>query len=147
MVYNYLSYLILFRKKNSLNELLFIFHTVSVWTEAGNRPSFLDTQDYCKSAIKILIRQDFCYTFSFNLLVWLKRYVLPFCPRPGKTKNPDSTWESGFYCLLLFFKVVPPEDFTVFCFSSKWCHQESNRGHKDFQSFALPTELLHIMNQ
>ena len=25
----------------------------------------------------------------------------------------------------------------------KWCHQESNRGHKDFQSFALPTELWH----
>ena len=23
----------------------------------------------------------------------------------------------------------------------KWYHQESNRGHKDFQSFALPTEL------
>ncbi len=22
-----------------------------------------------------------------------------------------------------------------------WCHQESNRGHKDFQSFALPSEL------
>ena len=22
-----------------------------------------------------------------------------------------------------------------------WYHQESNRGHKDFQSFALPTEL------
>ena len=27
--------------------------------------------------------------------------------------------------------------------SFKWCHQESNRGHKDFQSFALPTELWH----
>ena len=27
---------------------------------------------------------------------------------------------------------------------SKWCHQESNRGHKDFQSFALPTELWHL---
>ena len=27
--------------------------------------------------------------------------------------------------------------------SCKWCHQESNRGHKDFQSFALPTELWH----
>ena len=27
--------------------------------------------------------------------------------------------------------------------SSLWCHQESNRGHKDFQSFALPTELWH----
>jgi len=25
-----------------------------------------------------------------------------------KTKNPDSVWKSGFYCLLLFFKVVPP---------------------------------------
>ena len=25
----------------------------------------------------------------------------------------------------------------------EWCHQESNRGHKDFQSFALPTELWH----
>ena len=38
---------------------------------------------------------------------------------------------------------IENQDFTVFCFSSKWCHQESNRGHKDFQSFALPTELWH----
>ena len=22
-----------------------------------------------------------------------------------------------------------------------WCHRESNQGHKDFQSFALPSEL------
>ena len=29
------------------------------------------------------------------------------------------------------------------CLIFKWCHQESNRGHKDFQSFALPTELWH----
>ena len=35
------------------------------------------------------------------------------------------------------------QEFAVNCFSSKWCHQESNRGHKDFQSFALPTELWH----
>ena len=28
-------------------------------------------------------------------------------------------------------------------FDSWWCHQESNRGHKDFQSDALPTELWH----
>ena len=27
----------------------------------------------------------------------------------------------------------------------KWYHQESNRGHKDFQSFALPTELWHLV--
>ena len=26
-----------------------------------------------------------------------------------------------------------------------WYHQESNRGHKDFQSFALPTELWHLL--
>ena len=29
---------------------------------------------------------------------------------------------------------------------SEWCHQESNRGHKDFQSFALPTELWHLLD-
>jgi hypothetical protein len=29
------------------------------------------------------------------------------------------------------------------CLFLKWYHQESNRGHKDFQSFALPTELWH----
>ena len=35
------------------------------------------------------------------------------------------------------------QGFTSFFFLKKWCHQESNRGHKDFQSFALPTELWH----
>ena len=30
--------------------------------------------------------------------------------------------------------------------SCLWCHQESNRGHKDFQSFALPTELWHLFS-
>ena len=28
-----------------------------------------------------------------------------------------------------------------------WCHEESNRGHKDFQSFALPSELWHHIRQ
>ena len=32
-------------------------------------------------------------------------------------------------------------------FFFEWCHQESNRGHKDFQSFALPTELWHQLSQ
>ena len=27
----------------------------------------------------------------------------------------------------------------------EWCHRESNQGHKDFQSFALPTELWHLV--
>ena len=39
-----------------------------------------------------------------------------------------------------FFEI---QGFTSFCLLKKWCHQESNRGHKDFQSFALPTELWH----
>jgi len=34
--------------------------------------------------------------------------ILPFFACLGKTKNPDFAWKSGFYCLLLFFKVVPP---------------------------------------
>ena len=42
-----------------------------------------------------------------------------------KTKVPDFILKSG---TLLSFK---------------WCHRESNQGHKDFQSFALPTELWH----
>ena len=42
---------------------------------------------------------------------------------------------------LNFFEI---QGFTSFCLLKKWCHQESNRGHKDFQSFALPTELWHL---
>ena len=29
----------------------------------------------------------------------------------------------------------------MLCESLGWCYQDSNRGHKDFQSFALPAEL------
>ena len=50
-------------------------------------------------------------------------------------KHPPENKKSRFHSEIRIF--------TVFCFSSKWCHQESNRGHKDFQSFALPTELWH----
>ena len=47
--------------------------------------------------------------------------ILPFFACLGKTKNPDFAWKSGFYCLLLFFKVVPPgiepgtQGFSVLC--------------------------------
>ena len=34
--------------------------------------------------------------------------ILPFFVYRGKTKNPDFASKSGFYSLLLFFKVVPP---------------------------------------
>ena len=33
--------------------------------------------------------------------------------------------------------------FSIVLFFFKWCHSESNQGHTDFQSVALPTELWH----
>ena len=51
--------------------------------------------------------------------------ILPFFACREKTKNPDFAWKSGFYCLLLFFKVVPPgiepgtQGFSVLC-STNW---------------------------
>ena len=47
-------------------------------------------------------------------------YFAVFCVS-GENKNPDFAWKSGFYCLLLFFKVVPPgiepgtQGFSVLC--------------------------------
>ncbi len=32
----------------------------------------------------------------------------------------------------------------IILLSSKWCLQDSNRGHTDFQSDALPPELRHL---
>jgi len=55
----------------------------------------------------------FCSTSNGN--------ILPFFACLWKTKNPDFDWKSGFYCLLLFFKVVPPgiepgtQGFSVLC--------------------------------
>ena len=47
--------------------------------------------------------------------------ILPLFAFLRETKNPDFVWKSGFYCLLLFFKVVPPgiepgtQGFSVLC--------------------------------
>jgi hypothetical protein len=59
---------------------------------------------------------------SGKLVYLVIQSILPYFAFCEKIKNPDSG----------------NQDFTVF-FSSRWCHQESNRGHKDFQSFALKT--------
>ena len=48
-------------------------------------------------------------------------------------------WRKSIADFFVYFK--NPDSFENQDF--KWCHQESNRGHKDFQSFALPTELWH----
>ena len=63
-------------------------------------------------------------------------------------KNWQCRWAEcvGACCAI----VAPPrmsqkkESITFVILSFAWCHQESNRGHKDFQSFALPTELWHL---
>ena len=79
-----------------------------------------------KEAFEVeILRPPFCSTFCSTG----KGNILPFFLRfAGKEK------------LLISFE---NQEFAVICFFSKWCHQESNRGHKDFQSFALPTELWH----
>lgn len=41
----FFSSLVFFKKKSTLNELLFIFLQFLVWTKVGNRPRFLDTQN------------------------------------------------------------------------------------------------------
>ena len=50
------------------------------------------------------------------------------------------TAERQFFCLQKFLIIKKPEHLFGFLW---WCLQESNQGHKDFQSFALPTELRH----
>ena len=58
----------------------------------------------------------------------------------GATRN--RTGDTRIFSPLLYQLSYGTKVFSVaFC---KWCHQESNRGHKDFQSFALPTELWHL---
>ncbi|MCS3048891.1 hypothetical protein NXV05_02765 [Parabacteroides johnsonii] len=53
----------------------------------------------------ILIPQDFGMIPDWNTE---NGNILPLFASPRKTKNPDFVWKSGFYCLLLFFQVVPP---------------------------------------
>ncbi len=55
--------------------------------------------------------------------------------------NSFSDFYSGFGC---YSKRKAPNSLRIKRLGLFWwCHQESNRGHKDFQSFALPTELWH----
>ncbi len=53
--------------------------------------------------------------------------------------------EIGCFCIFANLRSVynKKKQLQIVTASFLWCHQESNRGHKDFQSFALPTELWH----
>ena len=116
-------------KKSTLNEFLFIFPTIFSWTKVGNHLRFLDTQNIANQRKRILFGGDFRSTFSAPPFGTPEAVIFRTFLRPaGKQKLPISFGN---------------QESTANCFSSKWCHQESNRGHKDFQSFALPTELWH----
>ena len=100
-----------------------------VWTKVGNHPRFIDTQNIANQRKRIRFGGDFCSTFFAPPFGTPEAVIFRiFLRLTGKQKLPISLWN---------------QEFTAICFSSKWCHQESNRGHKDFQSFALPTELWH----
>ena len=125
----FFSSLVFFKKKSTLNELLFIFPTVFSLDKSRKPITFSLYAKHCKSARKALIRWRFLLYFLSPPFAPPRTVIFcHFLRSAGKQKIP-----------------IPfgNQDFTVFCFSSKWCHQESNRGHKDFQSFALPTELWH----
>lgn len=63
----------------------------------------------CKSERSNLIRWRFTlHLFCSTFWNTNNGNILPFFASSRKTKNPDFVWKSGFYCLLLFFKVVPP---------------------------------------
>ena len=69
----------------------------------------------------------FCWSFIgyLHCLVWVYAFVIAvFCVFNEKQKI-----------------LIPFRNQDSVCW--EWYHQESNRGHKDFQSFALPTELWH----
>ena len=125
----FFSSLAFLMKKSTLNEFRFMFLQFFRWTKVGNHARFLDTQNVANQREVTLFGGDLRSTY--------------FAP-------PFGTPVTVIFCRLLRSsgkqKILISrrnQDFTVFCFSSKWCHQESNRGHKDFQSFALPTELWH----
>ena len=91
------------------------------------RETWADTQNVANQRKGSLRGGYFSSSFLLHLLLhWKGGYIAVFRVLPEKQKLPIS---------------FENQEFAVNCFSSKWYHQESNRGHKDFQSFALPTEL------
>ena len=108
----FFSSLVFFKKKSTLNELLFIFPTVFSLDKSRKPTTFSWYAKHCKSARKALIR----WRFLLHLLSppFAPPRTVIFCRflrACGKQKIPIS---------------LGNQDFTVFCFSSKWCHQESN---------------------
>ena len=108
----FFSSLAFLMKKSTLNEFRFMFLQFFRWTKVGNHTRFLDTQNIANQREIILFGGDSRSTFLAPPIgtpetVTFCRFLRP-CE---KQKIPISFGN---------------QDFTAFCFSSKWCHQESN---------------------
>lgn len=82
------------------------------WTKVGNHTRFLDTQNIANQREVNSLGGDL-YPTVFAPPFGTPRTVIfcRFLRSAGKQKIPISFGN---------------QDFTAFCFSSKWCHQESN---------------------
>ena len=80
---------------------------------------------YAAKVAKILIPHTFAYHFLYaNVCISVNMPLKMIYIKHQGNKKAESCYEDS-------------------ASNKKWYHQESNRGHKDFQSFALPTELWH----
>ena len=125
----FFSSLAFLMKKSTLNEFRFMFLQFFRWTKVGNHTRFLDTQNIANKREIILFGGDSRSTFLAPPIGTPETVIFCRFLRPSRKQKIPISFGN--------------QDFAVFCFFLKWCHQESNRGHKDFQSFALPTELWH----
>ena len=84
--------------------------------------------------------QDYCNRPLYHLSKIAREKKI----RSGATRN--RTGDTRIFSPLLYQLSygTSKKSISRYCCQKKWCHQESNRGHKDFQSFALPTELWHL---
>ena len=101
----------------------------------------------CQVVAKMLPKQSF-KAKEKSQITYFEKEAIFFIKNPAKTvSNGERNIKMLVKCCQIYVfrqkknsQIVVLERFGSFC---KWCHQESNRGHKDFQSFALPTELWH----
>ena len=105
----FFSSLVFFKKKSTLNELLFIFPTVFSLDKSRKPTTFSWYAKYCKSAKKNPVRWRFLLHL-FRSTFWNtgSGHIPHFLRLTGKQKLPISLWN---------------QEFTAICFSSKWCHQ------------------------
>lgn len=82
------------------------------WTKVGNHARFLDTQNIANQREIILFGGDSRSTFLAPPIETPETVIFCRFLRPSRKQKIPIPFGN--------------QDFTAFCFSSKWCHQESN---------------------